>query len=348
MRINGLAPTKPRCIVTSDGLITGEITPQTQIITSSTGCIFPSGYRNQEVAPVQLAEDRKRYDRKTSVFTFTRTTITKGKGRAEMNFCFTKPTSPLASRFNQYQLAYLSHTKQINQYCDNAVHDASRNTLGRYYLYVKIPRDSGTAAATSVIVQWHGRPRRLVYKDASGSIKKLHDPLKSIWNPASLKKSKDAYDAVKRACGKFNQGGYPPLSVSIARNKLVVLARYDNRMYNEKKIRCGIKKDTHPVGTTKICLNNATGLLNATVIYREPLTDWIGKWTNLQVHVDWKPLGTISRVIIYKNFTKVKEWSGLVGRNDKYGPYMKYGLYAPSGSKNFRIMAGNAHSIVSN
>ena len=348
MRINGLTPTNPRCIIASNGLIRGKISPQTQIITQSTGCIFPSGYRNKEVAPVQLAEDENRYDRKRGVFTFTRTTITRRKGRAEMNFCFTKPTSPLLAGFNKYQLAYLSHTKQINQYCDNAVHDTSRNTLGKYYLYIKIPRDRGTANATSVIVQWHGRPRRLVYKDALGSIKKLDDPLKAISSSASLKKAKDAYDAVKRANGKFNQGGYPPLSVSIARNKLVVLARYDNRTYNEKKIKCRIKKHSHPVGTTKICLNNTNGLLNATIIYREPLTDWIDKWTNLQVFVNWKPLETISHVIVYKNFTNVKEWSGLVGRNDKYGPYMKFGLYSQRSSKNFKVMAGNALSIVKN
>ena len=348
MRINGLAPTNPRCTIASNGLIRGKISPQTQTITKSTGCVFPSGYRNKEVAPVQLAEDENRYDRKSGVFTFTRTTITCGKGRAEMNFCFTKPTSPLLAGFNKYQLAYLSHTKQINQYCDNAVHDTSRNTLGKYYLYIKIPRDRGTANATSVIVQWHGRPRRLVYKDALGSIKKLDDPLKSISSPVSLKKAKDAYDAVKRANGKFNQGGYPPLSVSIASNKLVVLARYDNRTYNEKTIRCEIKKDTHPVGTTKICLNNTNGLLNATVIYREPLTDWIDKWTNLQVFVNWKPLEIISQVVVYKNFTKVKEWSGLLGRNDKYGPYMKFGLYSRRSSKNFKVMAGNALSIVTN
>ena len=347
MRINGQAATNPGCSIASNGIITGKISPQTEIISDSTDCIFPSGYKNTEVAPVQLAGDQSKYDKKTGVFTFTRTTVARDKGRAEMNFCFTKPDSSLISVFNKYQLAYLSHTKQINQYCDNAVHDTSRRTKGMYGLYIKIPRDTGTAAATSVIVQWHGRPRRLVYKDALGSIKELDDPLLSITNNANLKKAKDDYDAVKRTGGSFSQGGYPPLSVSIASDNLVVVARYDNRTYIEK-IGCGIKKATHPVGTTKICRNTATELVNATVIYREPLTDWIDKWSNLHVFVDWNTVGNISRVIIAKNFTRVKDWSGLLGRNEKYGPYMKFGLYARKDSRNFRIMAGNAYSEVYN
>ena len=351
MKINGQAATNPGCSIASNGIINGKINPQKEIITNSTHCIFPfHAQRNEEVAPVQLAGDQNEYSYATGVFTFTRTTLSskQEKGRAEMNFCFTKPTSSLISGFNDYQLAYLSHTKQINQYCDNAVHDTSRSTKGKYYLYIKIPRDAGTATATSVIVQWHGRPRRLVYKDLSGSIEELHDPLPSITDNASLKRSKDAYDAVINNGGNFNQGGYPPLSVSIADNKFVVLARYDNRRYNEKKVRCNIKKATHPVGATQICHNTATELVNATVIYRENLTDWIDKWNNLQVFVDWKPLGKISHVTVFKNLTKLMDWSGLLGRNDKYGPYMKFGLYAPRSSKHFRIMIGNAYSRVNN
>ena len=42
-----------------------------------------------------------------------------------MNFCFTKPTSTLFTGFNTYQKQYLIHTKQIYEYCDNAVHNAS-------------------------------------------------------------------------------------------------------------------------------------------------------------------------------------------------------------------------------
>ena len=347
MRINGQAAMNPGCSIASNGIITGKISPQTQIITDSSNCIFRFGTdRNREVAPVQLADDQNKFDREKKVFTFTRTTVASKKGRAEMNFCFTKPTSALISGFNQYQLAYLSHTRQIGQYCDNAVHDTSRNTQSKYGFYILIPSDNGTTNAQSLIAQWHGRPRRLVYKDASGSIKELADPLPSITNNASLKTSKAAYDAVKRAGGKFNYGGYAPLSVSIVDNNLAVETRYDNRRYNEKKIRCGLNKATYPVGTTKKCLNTATEKMYATVIYREPLTDWIDRWNHLKLHVNWRPLGSNSTVRVFKNFEIVKEWSGLLGRNDKYGPYMKYGLYASSRSKNFRIMVGHAYSDI--
>ena len=47
-----------------------------------------------------------------------------------MNFCFTKPRSSLFTGFNRLQKQYLSHTKQIAQYCDNAVHKVSVATVG--------------------------------------------------------------------------------------------------------------------------------------------------------------------------------------------------------------------------
>ena len=97
-------------------------------------------------------------------------------GRAEMNFCFTKRTSPLFTGFNSYQKQYLSYTKQIDEYCNNAVHTTSRATEGTYTLEVNIPNDTGTAAAKSTIAQWHGRPRRLVYKDSAGAIQGLSNP----------------------------------------------------------------------------------------------------------------------------------------------------------------------------
>ena len=94
MKINGQAATNPGCSIASNGIINGKINPQKEIITNSTHCIFPfHAQRNEEVAPVQLAGDQNEYSYATGVFTFTRTTLSskQEKGRAEMNFCFTKP-----------------------------------------------------------------------------------------------------------------------------------------------------------------------------------------------------------------------------------------------------------------
>ena len=191
MRINGRCSTSP-----TTGIITGKISPQTEIVNSRTGCIFPSG--DEEVVPVQKNGDQNRFNSTTKVFTFIRTTTTiaSGNGRAEMNFCFTKPTSTLFTGFNTYQKQYLSSTKQIYEYCDNAVHNASVATEGTYEMDINIPTDSDTATAKSVIVQWHGRPRRLVYKDSSGSIDELSNSLSSIKDTASLNTAKAAFDAV--------------------------------------------------------------------------------------------------------------------------------------------------------
>ena len=269
-------------------------------------------------------------------------------GRAEMNFCFTKRTSPLFTGFNSFQKQYLSYTKQIDEYCNNAVHTTSRATEGTYTLQVNIPNDTGTAAAKSTIAQWHGRPRRLVYKDSSGSVQELSNPLTSITDKASLNTAKAAFDAVETAGGQFNQGGYPPLTASMEFNKFVVVARYDNRRYNEKSVRCNLNKATYAVDSTKKCLDTASEKMYVTVIYRESLTTWLDQWKTLKLVVNWKPLGQNSRVRVYVDGAKVKDWSGLLGRNDEYGPYMKYGIYAPSRSKNFKIKIKNASSVISN
>ena len=305
---------------------------------------------NKEVTPVQKNGDQNQYDSTTKTFTFTRTTTTvaRGNGRAEMNFCFTKPTSTLFTGFNSYQKQYLSHTKQIYEYCDNAVHNASVATVGTYEMNINIPTDTGTATAKSVIVQWHGRPRRLVYRDSSGSINDLSNPLSSITNTASLNAAKAAYNAIKTAAGKYNQGGYPPLTVKIAFNKLAIVARYDNRKYNDKSVRCNLNEATYSVGRTRKCLDTATQKMYVTVIYRDDLTNWIDQWKSLKLIVNWSPLGQNSRVRVYVGGSEVKDWSGLLGRNDKYGPYMKYGIYAPSRYSNFKVKVKDASSNIAN
>ena len=343
MQINGSCSRS-----STTGIITGKINPQTEIITASSGCIFLSGIN--EVAPVQKNGDQNQYDSTNNIFTFTRTTTTRAgeNGRAEMNFCFTKPTSPLFTGFNEHQKKYLAHTKQIYEYCDNAVHDASVATEGTYTMDINIPTDTGTAKAKSVIAQWHGRPRRLVYKPKTGAVQELSNPLASITDTASLNTAKAAYDAVKTAKGKFNQGGYPPLTVKIASNKLAIVARYDNRRYNDKSDRCNLNEATATVDSTKKCLDTATKKMYVTVIYRDDLTNWMDQWKTLKLIVNWNRLGQNSRVRVYVSGTLVKDWSGLLGRNDQYGPYMKYGLYASSRSRNFKVKVKNASSDVTN
>ena len=312
------------------------------------GCIFLSG--NKEVAPVQKNGDQSQFNNANEIFTFTRTstTVQRGNGRAEMNFCFTKPTSTLFTRFNTYQRQYLIHTKQIYEYCDNAVVNASVATRGVYEMYIHIPNDAGTATAKSVIVQWHGRPRRLVYRDSSGSTRQLPNPLLSIIDNASLRRERAAYDAVRTAGGVFNKGGYPPLSVSIASNHFVVVARYDNRTYNDRSVRCNLNKATFPVGTTRTCLSTTTEKMYVTVIYRNALTNWINQWKRLKLIVNWEPLWRDSRVRVYVGRALVQDWQGLLGRNDEYGPYMKYGIYASYRSRNFRLKFTNVSSNVFN
>ena len=85
-----------------------------------------------------------------------------------------------------------------------------------------------------------------------------------------------------------------------------------------------------------------------TVIYRDTLTNWINQWKSLKLIVNWNRLGKKSLVSVYVGGTIVGDWSGLLGRNGEYGPYMKYGVYASYHSKNFKVHVKNASSNVRN
>ena len=114
----------------------------------------------------------------------------------------------------------------------------------------------------------------------------MTNPISSINNLSTLNTAKAAYDAVITAGGKFNQGGYPPLTASIEFNKFVVVARYDNRRYNEKSVRCNLNKATYAVGTTKKCRDTASEKVYVTVIYQESLTSWLDQWKTLKLIVN--------------------------------------------------------------
>eukprot|EP00111_Clytia_hemisphaerica_P011232 TCONS_00032926-protein len=338
------------CTISPVGVINGKVSPPKQIVRYDSGCIFSlDGGFKRKVVPVEKSGDKNILDAHLKSFTFVRTILnnTSFTGRAEMDFCFTTPTSKRISKFNRFQLAYLIHTKRTANYCENAVRVTSKSTRGKYGGWIMIPRDSGTKTVISIIMQWHGRPDRLVYKDQTG-IHELNDSLPSITNYVSLTRAINTYNNVLRDGGKFDQGGYPPLSVWIYKYNLVVLARYDNRKYDDKSIRCEADYATIPLNKPKKCLDKLTEKLFLTVIHREPLHNWIDKWNHLKLTIDWRPIGVNSSVSIFKNGRKVKSWEGLLGRHDKNGPYMKYGIYANKYSKNFKLKVAYAFSDIDN
>ena len=100
MRISG------QCSISSTGIITGKIHSGEEVVRSNSGCLFLSG--DKQVYPVQKNGDQNQFDKKTKIFTFTRTTTTRANdmGRAEMSFCFTQHRSPLYKGFNKYQKRY--------------------------------------------------------------------------------------------------------------------------------------------------------------------------------------------------------------------------------------------------
>ena len=60
-------------------------------------------------------------------------------------------------------------------------------------------------------------------------------------------------------------------------------------------------------------------------------------------------MGKIAEFIrVYVAGTEVKDWSGLLGHNDEYGPYMKYVIHSPSRSTYFNAKVKNPFTVVTN
>jgi len=340
------------CQLNDDGYIEtfGKLNPQRMMFTEASNCIFTINTTDdQEVIPVFLGGDTMSLDTDTGITTFSRATVNSGmeKGRSEMTFCFVKPGQ--FAGFNIYQKDYLSGTKQLMNYCDNAVKSLDRDTESDYGMEVKIVTNENTYIKDSVIAQWHGRPQRLHYVDSDGVTKSLPtDTLSGIDNEESLAAAMAEYDAVVADGGKFSQGGYPPVAVKINQDHLYIHARYDPRVVTEKLPRCaGVHK--LDVNETKEC-----DMLRLSLVYREPVGPWLNNdtWKKLRLKIKWGALHgeevKESRIEILVDNVSVANWTGMLGRNDEVGSYMKYGIYGGSDTKNFALQVKNAYSNVYN
>ena len=148
---------------------------------------------------------------------------------------------------------------------------------------------------------------------------------------------------------KFNQVVYLPLSVWMYSSNLIVVARYDNRKFIDKSIHCVGDYTKMKIGEAKKCLDTSAGdKLFVTVVHRESLSGWIDNWNQLEFKIYWRPLGIKSTVKIYKNGKGIRYWKGFLGRNDRNGPYMKYGIYSNRDSQNFKVMMASAFSDIAN
>ena len=74
---------------------------------------------------------------------------------------------------NSFKMEFLKYTKQIINYCENAVHDTSTSTKGEYGAEFFVPGTKEARQTKSLIMQWNGRPNGLVYRDAGGSVDEL-------------------------------------------------------------------------------------------------------------------------------------------------------------------------------
>ena len=94
--------------------------------------------------------------------------------------------------------------------------------------------DNDATTAKSVIVQCMVDQEGWFTKIQQGLYKNCPILLVSITDTASLNEAKVAHDAVTTNGGQFNERGYPPLTVSIEANKVVVVVRCDDWKYNGK------------------------------------------------------------------------------------------------------------------
>lgn len=197
------------------------------------------------------------------------------KGRAELTQCFFK--SGEQPPYTNAKIAFLKESKAYLNECPRGIPmgdvfsinmDVNIETLGE-----------------SIITQIHGKPDRWSYWSKAGNGTFVLSP----------ESSSEAYKQLVNDGMIFEQGGYPPLSMSIEEHKndhmLILKMRSEYVAHNKKDNRCNMKySDKKTDNSQAKCCD---GERDVSILFSQPIgggsdkLDMVNKWTNIRVKVSY-------------------------------------------------------------
>lgn len=246
------------------------------------------------------------------------------KGRAELTQCFFKvgeqpPYTKATTAFLKESKAYLNECPKGIPMGDvfSIDMDVQIETLGE-----------------SIITQIHGKPDRWLYWSKAGNGTFVLSP----------ESSAEAYRQLVKDGMIFEQGGYPPLSMSIEEHKnnhmLILKTRSEYVALNKKGNRCNMNYSKMKTGNSqaKCC----DGERDVSILFSQPIgnrsneLDMVSKWTNIKFEIktsDYKGYNaTLGYVKMWVNDQMTTNAVGYLGANDAPergggNLYGKFGLY---------------------
>ncbi|QZT37611.1 polysaccharide lyase [Halosquirtibacter xylanolyticus] len=218
-----------------------------------------------------------------------------------------------------------------------------------YRWSAKFPENMGPDKG-GIFAQWHGRPDRCLFKDPKGNLHRY-----SIDKAASIV---DTVDFVKnigysKKTGKPNgwgieqSAGGPIGAFHFREDYMYLIIRTDaNRMSNPQ-----FKIKPRP-GTNYSDVLGRDGKF-ATIVYQKEASKVpINKWIDFRVDISYSKYDPISDNVIKSGGVKVwidgkleSDWKGDVGKNDKFGPFFKFGIYKPK-PKGFKVDCKSYEQII--
>lgn len=274
------------------------------------------------------------------------------KGRAEMSYCYAVASDYEGVSSDDYQKQQI--LKTVYHEGKGICEQGSAYT---YRFAVYVPSDL-SSEVTTIFAQWHGMPSRTLVQTPDGEIKTLTvDEFVALSDTVMFKKNvghvkvpvmdkkgnhkRNKYGELQYKAGDPNgwlveQGGYPPLAFGFSDGQFYIKANSDRRWLTDKDDRCNASPKRHEVLVPVTSEYKAS-----TIAYKMPFEEFPKDcWVEFTVEIDWTVYGREKETILKPGRLDVvmqpeKGRSGhivdnariLIGRNDDYGYYFKFGIY---------------------
>lgn len=274
------------------------------------------------------------------------------KGRAEMSYCYAVSADYAGVSSEDYRKQQILKT----------VYHAGKGICeqGSSYTYkfaVYVPSDLSSDVNT-IFAQWHGMPSRTLVQTPEGVIKTLTvDEFVALSDTVMFKKNighvkvpvmdkkgnhkRNKAGELQYKAGEPNgwlveQGGFPPLAFGFSDGYFYIKSNSDRRWLTDKADRCNASPKRH-----KVLVPATSEYKASTIAYKMPF-DRFPKdcWVEFVVEIDWTVYGGEKETVLKPGRLDVvmQPENGrsehivdnaqiLIGRNDDYGYYFKFGIY---------------------
>ncbi|TKG96305.1 hypothetical protein EYV94_03345 [Puteibacter caeruleilacunae] len=193
----------------------------------------------------------------------------------------------------------------------------------------------------AIFAQWHGRPDRTLVKDPNGNMKH--------WDKKAFVSMLDTMYfekniGISKKTGKPNgwiveqSAGGPIGAFHFREDYMYLMIRGECNRMSDPTFKVKPKPGQH--------LNKVIGRDGkyGTIVFERPSSEIpINEWINFKVRIKYSKYSLVEdktletgSVEVWMNGEKVADWKGDVGKNDKHGPYFKFGIYKP-GPNGFKV-----------